>query len=71
MNTSRPTFTSNLFEQISLDAVLLNKPFYTQEIKEAVWDSGGEKKPGPDGFTFKFIKKYWEPLSSKIIPCLK
>nr|GFA93753.1 putative RNA-directed DNA polymerase, eukaryota, reverse transcriptase zinc-binding domain protein [Tanacetum cinerariifolium] len=29
-------------------------------IKEAVWNCGGEKAPGLDWFTFKFIKCYWD-----------
>ncbi|GJV28938.1 putative RNA-directed DNA polymerase, eukaryota, reverse transcriptase zinc-binding domain protein, partial [Tanacetum coccineum] len=31
-----------------------------EEIKAAVWDCGSQKAPGPDGFTFLFIKSYWE-----------
>ncbi|GJR92125.1 putative RNA-directed DNA polymerase, eukaryota, reverse transcriptase zinc-binding domain protein, partial [Tanacetum coccineum] len=31
-----------------------------EEIKAAVWDCGSQKVPGPDGFTFLFIKSYWE-----------
>ncbi|GJR44088.1 hypothetical protein Tco_1312191 [Tanacetum coccineum] len=44
----RPTFTSNL----------LDRTITPQEIKDAIWDCGGDKAPGPDGFTFKFIKKH-------------
>nr|GEV96970.1 G-type lectin S-receptor-like serine/threonine-protein kinase At4g27290 isoform X1 [Tanacetum cinerariifolium] len=29
---------------------------------EAVWSCGVGKAPGPDGFTFKFIKQYWETI---------
>nr|GEZ24490.1 RNA-directed DNA polymerase, eukaryota [Tanacetum cinerariifolium] len=28
------------------------------EIKRAVWDCGTNKSPGPDGFTFDFIRRY-------------
>ncbi|GJX81478.1 hypothetical protein Tco_0330959 [Tanacetum coccineum] len=31
-----------------------------EEIKEAVWDCGSSKAPGPDGFSFAFVKKYWD-----------
>ncbi|XP_057419451.1 uncharacterized protein LOC130713677 [Lotus japonicus] len=31
----------------------------SEEIKVAVWDCGGDKSPGPDGFNFKFIQKFW------------
>nr|GEW98051.1 RNA-directed DNA polymerase, eukaryota [Tanacetum cinerariifolium] len=29
------------------------------EIREAVWNCGDNKSPGPDGYTFEFFKKYW------------
>nr|GFB99190.1 RNA-directed DNA polymerase, eukaryota, reverse transcriptase zinc-binding domain protein [Tanacetum cinerariifolium] len=29
------------------------------EIKEAIWDCGSSKAPGPDGYTFTFVKKFW------------
>nr|GEU96335.1 hypothetical protein [Tanacetum cinerariifolium] len=31
-----------------------------EEIKEAIWDCGTSKAPGPDGFSFDFVKKYWD-----------
>nr|GFA01324.1 RNA-directed DNA polymerase, eukaryota [Tanacetum cinerariifolium] len=31
-----------------------------EEIKEAGWDCGSSKAPGPDGFSFTFVKKYWD-----------
>ncbi|XP_022041656.2 uncharacterized protein LOC110944302 [Helianthus annuus] len=34
-------------------------PFSDKEIKEALFDCGSDKAPGPDGFNFRFIKKYW------------
>lgn len=37
------------------------------EVKRAVWDCGNDKAPGPDGFTFKFLKKYWEVLKGGIM----
>nr|GEW64974.1 retrotransposon protein, putative, Ty1-copia subclass [Tanacetum cinerariifolium] len=41
------------------------------EIKEAVWNCGGGKSTGPDGFTFKFIKHYWEIIRSEFIEMVK
>lgn len=55
----RPLFLSNYFKQIpSSMASDLVKPFSSEEIKSAVWDCGGEKAPGPDGFNFNVIKKF-------------
>nr|GEX35750.1 RNA-directed DNA polymerase, eukaryota, reverse transcriptase zinc-binding domain protein [Tanacetum cinerariifolium] len=36
------------------------------EIRTAVWDCGSQKAPGPYGFSFLFIKKYWEILKHEI-----
>ncbi|KAL6554937.1 hypothetical protein OROGR_006195 [Orobanche gracilis] len=36
------------------------------EIKNAVWACGGEKAPGPDGFSFKFLKRFWSLLKDDI-----
>ncbi|GJQ97462.1 RNA-directed DNA polymerase, eukaryota, partial [Tanacetum coccineum] len=29
------------------------------EIRNAVWECGENKSPGPDGFSFEFIRRYW------------
>ncbi|GJU28441.1 retrovirus-related pol polyprotein from transposon TNT 1-94 [Tanacetum coccineum] len=43
-NHNRPSFRSNLFKQLSPDDNLLfENPFTLQEIKEVVWDCGGDK----------------------------
>ncbi|GJS33128.1 putative RNA-directed DNA polymerase, eukaryota, reverse transcriptase zinc-binding domain protein [Tanacetum coccineum] len=36
------------------------------EIKAAVWDCGSQKAPGPDGYSFMFIKKFWDLLKHDI-----
>ncbi|XP_071688860.1 uncharacterized protein [Rutidosis leptorrhynchoides] len=33
----------------------------------AVWEYGSDKAPGPDGFNFAFIKKYWDILKDEVI----
>lgn len=37
------------------------------EVKGAVWASGREKAPGPDGLTFKLTKKYCSIFSNDIM----
>lgn len=37
-----------------------------EEIKEAVMSCGGDKAPGPNGFTFTFIKQYSELIKLDI-----
>ncbi|GJU70031.1 hypothetical protein Tco_1256290 [Tanacetum coccineum] len=36
------------------------------EIKTTIWDCGSNKSPGPDGFSFAFIKNYWDLLKTDI-----
>ncbi|GJS66564.1 putative RNA-directed DNA polymerase, eukaryota, reverse transcriptase zinc-binding domain protein [Tanacetum coccineum] len=37
-----------------------------EEVKSAVWDCGSNKAPSPDGFSFAFVKKYWDLLKKDI-----
>ncbi|XP_058784290.1 uncharacterized protein LOC131659066 [Vicia villosa] len=56
----RPLLDGIDFKAISSEeAVGLEKPFTEYEIKKAVWDCGGNKSPGPDGYSFLFINKCW------------
>ncbi|GJV39574.1 RNA-directed DNA polymerase, eukaryota, reverse transcriptase zinc-binding domain protein [Tanacetum coccineum] len=42
----------------TMDQDYLDRLVTLEEIKEAVWDCGSSKAPGPDGFSFAFVKKY-------------
>ncbi|GKB26518.1 hypothetical protein Tco_0865919 [Tanacetum coccineum] len=42
----------------SLDCEYLETHVSLEEIKSAIWECGSNKAPGPDGFSFSFIKKY-------------
>ncbi|GJZ18181.1 gag-pol polyprotein [Tanacetum coccineum] len=53
------------------DSHILDCPFTTEEIKEAVWNSGSSKAPSQDGFSFKFFKKYWSMLEHDIVSFVK
>ncbi|GJS91535.1 putative RNA-directed DNA polymerase, eukaryota, reverse transcriptase zinc-binding domain protein [Tanacetum coccineum] len=37
-----------------------------EEIKEAVWDCGSSKAPVLDGFSFAFVKKYWDIIQKNM-----
>ncbi|KAK1422577.1 hypothetical protein QVD17_17860 [Tagetes erecta] len=52
------------------DADLLVIPFSSLEIKRAAWDCGSDKAPGPDGFCFAFIKRFWELLEPDFVDIL-
>ncbi|GKV28743.1 hypothetical protein SLEP1_g37755 [Rubroshorea leprosula] len=67
-NWQRPRLDGISFNQISgVDNELLTATFSEVEIKQAIWDCGSSKSPGPDGFNFRFIKEMWEDIKSEII----
>ncbi|GJW14007.1 RNA-directed DNA polymerase, eukaryota [Tanacetum coccineum] len=41
------------------------------KIKKAVWDCGSNKSPGPDGYTFEFIRKFWEVIGDDVCRAVK
>ncbi|GJU91789.1 putative RNA-directed DNA polymerase, eukaryota, reverse transcriptase zinc-binding domain protein [Tanacetum coccineum] len=48
------------------DSTELEKLVTLEEIRVAVWDCGSQKSSGPDGFSFLFIKSYWELLKEDV-----
>ncbi|KAJ0787048.1 putative RNA-directed DNA polymerase [Helianthus annuus] len=46
-------------------------PFSVSEIKEAVWDCGSDKAPGPDGINFRFLKRCWGLLENDFVKLLE
>ncbi|XP_022003012.1 uncharacterized protein LOC110900430 [Helianthus annuus] len=50
----------DLKKSIKYQSAMLVKRFSKEEIKDAVWNCGGDKTPGPDGLTFRFLKDFWE-----------
>ncbi|KAL7593363.1 hypothetical protein Lser_V15G33806 [Lactuca serriola] len=62
---SRPKFISAKFKKLTPQmASFLEQPFSLDEIKLAIWACGSEKAPGPDGFSFAFLKKHWDTIGS-------
>jgi hypothetical protein len=45
---------------------LLSNPFTLVEIEEVVKASDGNKSPGPDGYNFAFVKKFWYLLKGEV-----
>ncbi|GJZ24777.1 RNA-directed DNA polymerase, eukaryota, partial [Tanacetum coccineum] len=43
------------------------RSFSRDEIKRAIWDCGGDRASGPDGFTFKFFTTFWDLLEADVI----
>lgn len=64
----RPTLDGIPFQAVSQQQKdMLIERFREEEVKEAVWGCGSEKSPGPDGFNFKFIKKFWPTIKPDIL----
>ncbi|XP_023767976.1 uncharacterized protein LOC111916545 [Lactuca sativa] len=69
---SRPKLISSEFSMLDpASRSKIEEPFSTEEIKRAIWACGGDKAPGPDGFTFDFIKKIWDVLKGDIMEFIK
>ncbi|GJV92737.1 hypothetical protein Tco_1540550, partial [Tanacetum coccineum] len=50
----------------SMDRDYLERLVTHEKIKEAVWDFGSSKAPGPDRFSFAFVKKYWDIIKKDL-----
>nr|KAJ0214062.1 hypothetical protein LSAT_V11C400160070 [Lactuca sativa] len=50
---------------------MLEAEIGVEEIKLAVSSCGSDKAPGPDGFTFKFFKTYWDLVKDDIVEFVK
>ncbi|KAJ9557471.1 hypothetical protein OSB04_012085 [Centaurea solstitialis] len=71
-STSRPSFRSNLFKTLSdAQQQLLEAPFSELEVKQAIWDCGGDKSPGPDGFSLLFYKTFWSTIKGDLMKAIK
>ena len=64
INISNP---SSRFLRLETDAVArLDTPISLDETKQAVWSCGSDKAPGPDGFNFCLVKKYWDVFQGDV-----
>ncbi|GJT80000.1 RNA-directed DNA polymerase, eukaryota [Tanacetum coccineum] len=74
---SKPTgpnivLDSNMFKQLSSEQIVdLECDVTYDEIKRAVWDCGTNKSPGPDGFTFDFIRTYWKIINQDVVNAVR
>ncbi|GJU47617.1 hypothetical protein Tco_1204883 [Tanacetum coccineum] len=63
---------SHMFQKSSIDQnVDLESDASLEEIKKAVWECGTNKSPGPDGFSFEFIRKYWNIIQHDVVNAVK
>lgn len=72
MRTVRPPFSNPNIKHLSrVDSAFLETDFSIEEIKNAIWNYENEKAPGPDVFTLKFIKNYWDLMKDDIMRFVK
>ncbi|GJW25882.1 hypothetical protein Tco_0039693 [Tanacetum coccineum] len=50
----KPPYSHSL--KLAWNRETLERQVTLEEIKEAVWDCGSSKAPGPDGYSFAFVK---------------
>lgn len=63
----RPTLDGVPFAMLNEEDNLgLVAPFSSKEIEEIVKDSDGDKSPGPDGFNFAFVKRFWHLIKGEV-----
>lgn len=65
-------FRNSGFHKLSeTNACFLEGEFSIEQVKNVVWWCGRDKSPGSNGFTFKFLKKYWDLLKDDIVGLVK
>nr|GEU89314.1 RNA-directed DNA polymerase, eukaryota [Tanacetum cinerariifolium] len=65
-------FDFTFLTRLSLDQVQdLERTVTYEEVKRAVWDCGTNKSPGPEGFSFKFYRKYWITIDDDVFQAVK
>ncbi|GJZ54316.1 hypothetical protein Tco_0609201 [Tanacetum coccineum] len=69
----QPLCTSNSFDLnfanplSHIESAHLERSCSRDEIKWAVWDCGGDRAPGPDGFSFKFFTTFWDHVEDYVV----
>ncbi|XP_077228465.1 uncharacterized protein LOC143861422 [Tasmannia lanceolata] len=53
------------------EADFLTTPITSEEIKDVVWKSNGDKSSGPDGFNASFYRSFWYLLGDEFIAAIK
>lgn len=67
-NRIKLSIRSNRFSSLgSKTSSSLEVMFLSQGMKDAVWDCGGDRSLGPNGFSFAFLKHCWDLLGEDII----
>ncbi|GJW96376.1 RNA-directed DNA polymerase, eukaryota, reverse transcriptase zinc-binding domain protein [Tanacetum coccineum] len=66
-NRIPPMLAADMLNHLTVDQnKSLECSISRDEIKRAVWDCGGDRAPGPDGFTFKFFTTFWDTVEHDV-----
>ncbi|GJV89371.1 hypothetical protein Tco_1533309 [Tanacetum coccineum] len=69
---TRPYFKCERVAKLSEgDVETLEMAIEEKEIRDAVWGCGCDKAPGPDGFNFKYIKKFWDIFKDDLVKAVR
>lgn len=52
---------------MAMDLSYSDRVFTLEEIKRVIFNLGGDKAPGRDGFLMKFFKKSWETVKGALL----
>lgn len=64
----RHSFSNNGFSRLShQSACFFITEFSIDDIKAAIWSCGSDKAPGPDGFYFNFVKRFWDLMAADLL----
>lgn len=58
------TFQRRVIDEMNAD---LTRNVSLEEIKEAIFDIGAHRAPGPDGFYAIFYHQYWEDIKPEVV----
>ncbi|GKC60107.1 kinase-like domain, beta-lactamase/transpeptidase-like protein, partial [Tanacetum coccineum] len=68
----RPLFCCEWVQKILMeDATSLEKEFSKAKIVGAIRSCGGDKAPGPDGFNFRYIRKFLDIIKLDLVRAVK
>ncbi|EPS58593.1 hypothetical protein M569_16220, partial [Genlisea aurea] len=71
-NQTRPRLNLTGMPQLTTEmSATLDAPIIEEEVKVAVWKGGSNKSPGPDGFTYEFLQKFWDTLKVELVAAVK
>ena len=57
-------FQTRVTEEMNID---LTRPCTEEEVRNALFDMGPHRAPGPDGFSAVFYQRFWEDLKEEIM----